>query len=247
MTELGCKQYFLHVPGLCCASLKDNKVLMKMGLALVLVGHVNFLLGALVQGVVLRHISVEDRIGTLVYAISNVVAIVAGLMGIISGITAIVLSKNKKIRVLKLVLVVFSFLTGLLGLASATGLTVSAIRTMIYKGTKILETHCKTTTSDADSSSITYECPFDPTRLYATIVILWVPLVMMSVVESVFAFRCFAACISFLRRKMISSRVRGKKRDESSAPAEETGAEDEPAEQDDLLGGNTAAERNAWV
>lgn len=53
---------------------------MKMGLALVLVGHVNFLLGALVQGVVLRHISVEDGIGTLVYAISNVIAIVAGLM-----------------------------------------------------------------------------------------------------------------------------------------------------------------------
>lgn len=71
---------FLHVPGLCCASLKDNKVLMKMGLALVLVGHVNFLLGALVQGVVLRHINVVDGIGTLVYAISNVVAIVAGLM-----------------------------------------------------------------------------------------------------------------------------------------------------------------------
>lgn len=70
----------------------------------------------------------------------------------------------------KLVLVVFSFLTGLLGLASVTGLTVSAIRIMIYKGTKILETHCKTTTSDVDSSSITYECPFDPTRLYVSAV-----------------------------------------------------------------------------
>lgn len=70
----------LHSPGLCSGSLKDGKVLMKMGLALVLVGHVNFLLGALVHGAVLRHIHVQNRIGTLLYAISNVIAIVAGLM-----------------------------------------------------------------------------------------------------------------------------------------------------------------------
>lgn len=51
-----------------------------MGLALVLVGHVNFLLGALVHGAVLRHISVHAEARILVYAITNVIAIVAGLM-----------------------------------------------------------------------------------------------------------------------------------------------------------------------
>ncbi|MEQ2199331.1 hypothetical protein XENOCAPTIV_010915 [Xenoophorus captivus] len=83
-----------------------------MGLTLVLVGHVNFLLGALVHGAVLRHIVVQTRVRTLVYAISNIIAIVAGLM--------------------------------------------------------------------------------------ATSIILWMPLIVMCVVEAVFTFRCFAACTSFL-------------------------------------------------
>lgn len=67
-------------PGICCASLKDNKALMKMGLGLVLVGHVNFLLGALVHGAVYRHITVRVQAPMMVYAISNVIAIVAGLL-----------------------------------------------------------------------------------------------------------------------------------------------------------------------
>ena len=58
---------------------------MKMGLGLVLVGHVNFLLGALVHGAVLRHINVHAQARSLVYATSNIIAIVAGLM--VSGST----------------------------------------------------------------------------------------------------------------------------------------------------------------
>lgn len=56
---------------------------MKMGLGLVLVGHVNFLLGALVHGAVLRHISIKSQPKTLMYAVSNVIVIVAGL--VVSG------------------------------------------------------------------------------------------------------------------------------------------------------------------
>lgn len=128
MTVIATSRPCVCAPGLCCASLKDNKALMKMGLALVLVGHINFLLGALVHGAVLRHINVHAQARTMVYAISNVIAIVAGLFvsapthkallskrvesveficqhfltlqGIIGGITAIVLSKNKKNRIL---------------------------------------------------------------------------------------------------------------------------------------------------
>ena len=54
-----------------------------MGLGLVLVGHVNFLLGALVHGAVLRHINVHALARTMVYATSNVIAIAAGL--VVSG------------------------------------------------------------------------------------------------------------------------------------------------------------------
>ena len=66
--------------GVCCTSLKDSKALMKMGLGLVLVGHINFLLSALVHGAVLRHIGVHALARTMVYAIANVIAIVAGLL-----------------------------------------------------------------------------------------------------------------------------------------------------------------------
>lgn len=53
---------------------------MKMGLGLMMVGHVNFLLGALVHGAVLRHINVHSQARIMEYAVSNVIAIVAGLL-----------------------------------------------------------------------------------------------------------------------------------------------------------------------
>ncbi|XP_045918370.1 transmembrane protein 54a isoform X1 [Micropterus dolomieu] len=151
--------------GVCCASLKDNKALMKMGLGLVLVGHVNFLLGALVHGAVLRHINVDSQARTMVYAISNVIAIVTGLVGIICGIAAIVLSKNKKNRILQWFLLVFSFLAGLLSIASTLGLLVSTVQAIIFKGQSLL-THCTFSDDTSGSSSGPYECPFDPTRVF---------------------------------------------------------------------------------
>ncbi|GAA6229749.1 keratinocyte-associated protein 3-like [Lates japonicus] len=240
--------------GVCCASLKDNKALMKMGLGLVLVGHVNFLLGALVHGAVLRHINVHSQARTMVYAISNVIAIVAGLVGIIGGITAIVLSKNKKNRILQWVLLVFGFLAGLLAVASVLSLSVSMVKAIIDKGKGLL-THCKS--PDLGSSSITYECPFDPTRIYVTTIILWVPLILMSIVETVFSFRCFAACTSFLylcpcrRRPLQAKRVRIQRGIETPTPAPDpemdSEAEAEPAEQDELLDGDTVVEQSEWL
>ncbi|XP_060939272.1 transmembrane protein 54a [Limanda limanda] len=248
--------------GVCCASLKDNKALMKMGLGLVLVGHVNFLLGALVHGAVLRHITGNHQARTMVYAISNVLAIVAGLMGIIGGITAIVLSKNKRNRILMWVLLVFALLAGLLAVASSLALSVSIVKAIINNGKELL-THCKFSVKDVDSSSITYECPFDPTRVYTTTIILWVPLIFMSVVETVFSFRCFAACTSFLylcpcRKEPVQARrVRIQRRIETPTPAPdperdleadaETDAEAEPVEQDELLDGSTGVVQSQWL
>lgn len=67
------------LPGVCCGNLEEQKGLMKMGLCMVLVGHVNFLLGALVHGVVLRHFSLQ-RGQAMESAISNVLALTAGLL-----------------------------------------------------------------------------------------------------------------------------------------------------------------------
>lgn len=70
----------LSSSGLCCASLEEPNALMKMGLSVVLIGHVNFLLGALVHGVVLRHINLHMQAQAMEYAITNVVALTSGLV-----------------------------------------------------------------------------------------------------------------------------------------------------------------------
>ncbi|GLD57986.1 transmembrane protein 54-like isoform X1 [Lates japonicus] len=150
--------------GLCCASLEEPKTLMKMGLSMVLVGHLNFLLGALVHGVVLRHINLHKQARAMEYAISNVVALTSGLVGVVVGILAIVLSKNKKSRCLTWSLFAVSLAAAVMAAASAVGLLVSVVRAIIHGGRSLL-THCRF--PDAIGySSITNECPFDPTRIY---------------------------------------------------------------------------------
>ncbi|XP_072313437.1 transmembrane protein 54a [Eucyclogobius newberryi] len=237
--------------GICCANLKDNKALMKMGLGLVLVGHVNFLLASLIHGAVLRHINVHKQARAMVFAISNVIAIVTGLFGIIDGILTIVLSKNKNNKILKWVLLLFSLLVGVLAIASATGLCVAMVQAIINKGRGLL-THCNFT-DEIESARITYECPFDPTRIYTTTLILWVPLIVMSVVETVFAFRCFAVCTSFLyfcpcRRKPLRARtVQIKLKVESQTAPLPVEPEEEPEEEDELLDSDTAVAQSNWL
>ena len=67
----------------------------------------------------------------------------------------------------KWVLLVIGFLAGLLAVASTLGLSVSMVKAIIDKGKGLL-THCKYSGNDVSSSSITYECPFDPTRIYVS-------------------------------------------------------------------------------
>ncbi|XP_062326277.1 transmembrane protein 54a isoform X1 [Osmerus eperlanus] len=241
--------------GVCCASLKDSKALMKMGLGLVLVGHVNFLLGALVHGAVLRYVNVHPHPRRIrAYAVANVISLSAGLVGIIAGIAAIVLSKNKKNKIMMWFLLVVSFLAGLLALASIVGLFWAMVRAILHRGQSLL-VHCKF--PDAIGySSITNECPFDPTRIYGTTVILWVPLILMCVVEVVFSGRCFAVCTFFLRfcrKKAVNAKkVRiGRSVEMSSSPPElepeMPEPEAQPAEQHELLGPDSPNELSDWV
>ncbi|XP_033951099.1 uncharacterized protein [Pseudochaenichthys georgianus] len=182
--------------GMCCASLEEPQPMMKMGLSMVLIGHMNFLLGALVHGVVLRHINFHKQARAMEYAISNVVALTSGLVGIVVGILAILLAKNKKNKGLTWSLLTVGVVASLTAAASAIGLLVSMVRTILHDGRSLL-THCRF--PDAIGySSITNECPFDPTRIYSTTLILWVPLIVTCVIQMVFSARCSAACVSFL-------------------------------------------------
>ncbi|XP_077599757.1 uncharacterized protein LOC144214901 isoform X2 [Stigmatopora nigra] len=118
------------------------------------------------------------------------------VLGIVVGIVAIVLSKNKKSRSLTWSLFSVSLVSSLIASASAIGLLVSVVRAIIYGGRSLL-THCRF--PDAIGySSITNECPFDPTRIYSTTLILWVPLIVTCVVQFVFSARCLSASASFL-------------------------------------------------
>ncbi|XDV34706.1 hypothetical protein PO909_004838 [Leuciscus waleckii] len=182
--------------GVCCGSLEEQKGLMKMGLSMVLVGHVNFLLGALVHGVVLRHFSLQ-RGQAMESAISNVIALTAGLLGVVTGILTIVLSKNEKNRVLTSSLLMLSAVAGLVAAASVTGLTVSLIKTII-QGDKGLLVYCGYSDDGRSHLTMANECPFDPTRIFGTTIVLWIPLILMSAVEMVFSCRLFKVSISSL-------------------------------------------------
>ncbi|KAJ3608977.1 hypothetical protein NHX12_023505 [Muraenolepis orangiensis] len=133
-----------NLKGVRCASLEDPLALMKMGLSVILIGHVNFLLGALVHGAVLRHINLHKQARAMEYSISNVMALSAGLV--------------------TWALFTFSLLAALMGAMAAVGLMLSVVRAIVRGGRSLL-TLCRF--PDAIGySSITNECPFDPTRIY---------------------------------------------------------------------------------
>ncbi|KAK5884020.1 hypothetical protein CesoFtcFv8_020286 [Champsocephalus esox] len=259
--------------GMCCASLEEPQPLMKMGLSMVLIGHMNFLLGALVHGVVLRHINFHKQARAMEYAISNVVALTSGLVGIVVGILAILLSKNKKRKGLTWSLLTVGVVASLTAAASAIGLLVSMVRTILHDGRSLL-THCRF--PDAIGySSITNECPFDPTRIYSTTLILWVPLIVTCVIQMVFSARCSAACVSFLglpgcpnrKRKRDFGRsihlvrpiekllplerrpVRSQHKKRSYRERQETraGSEQNPPEQHQLLERGTMERSGFWI
>ncbi|KAK6324255.1 hypothetical protein J4Q44_G00065940 [Coregonus suidteri] len=192
--------------GMCCASLEKPKALMKMGLNVVLVGHVNILLGALVHGAVLRHINLNTQARTMAYSISNVVALTTGLVGVVVGILAIILSNNKKSRVMTWSLFVVSLFGSLLATASVICLTVSVVRAIVNGGRSLL-THCRFPNA-IGYASITNDCPFDPTHVYSTTLILWVPLIVTCIVQLVFSARCFSACMSFLGLPCFPHKIR---------------------------------------
>lgn len=59
---------------------RGPRKLMKTGLTLILVGHINFILGAIVHGSVLRHISNPTDHITTEYTLANIISVTSGLL-----------------------------------------------------------------------------------------------------------------------------------------------------------------------
>ncbi|NXL49412.1 TMM54 protein, partial [Podilymbus podiceps] len=66
---------------------------MKTGLILLIIGHLNFIAGALVHGIVLRFVIDPRDAISLQYAVANAASIISALLTVSCGIAALMLSR----------------------------------------------------------------------------------------------------------------------------------------------------------
>ncbi|XP_069827499.1 transmembrane protein 54 [Dendropsophus ebraccatus] len=172
-----------------------GKVLMKQGLALIVIGHLNFIVGAIVHGLVLRHVAkVVDSLA-LQYSITNITAVASAILSISCGIVAIVLSRYLAHTSLRWAAVILSIINAIISAACTVGLTVSVIITVANEGRTLFST-CGTT--NLELIQIAHECPFDPTRIYSTTLCLWVISIILDAAEMVFSARCYFTVLQLM-------------------------------------------------
>ncbi|XP_028257876.1 keratinocyte-associated protein 3 [Parambassis ranga] len=170
---------------------KGPRRLMKKGLILILVGHINFILGAIVHGSVLRHISKPSQQITTEYTVANIISVTSGLLSIATGIIAIVVSRNLHVFKLQIGLVITSFLNTLVSAACCTGLLLAISITVAHNGQGLM-LGCNDTNVPVNARSpISSQCPFDTTRIYDTTMALWVPCSVLAATEAGLSVWCF--------------------------------------------------------
>lgn len=211
-------------------SAQYGKVLMKVGLALIVIGHLNFIVGAIVHGLVLRHVGRKS----LHYAVTNIIAVASSILSISCGIVAIVLSRYLKKITLRWATVVLSIINAVLAAASTVGIAVSVVMTVANGGRTLLST-C--TFTNLQLIQISYECPFDPTRIYSTTLCLWVISIILDATEVVFSARCY---VTVLRLMDVHLCHKKKKKIRIHIPVDE----ESRAEEESLSGRGTYHE---WV
>ncbi|NP_001089091.1 keratinocyte associated protein 3 L homeolog [Xenopus laevis] len=178
---------------------KGPRQLMRAGITLIFVGHVNFILGAIVHGTVLRHVANPEKRVSPEYFTANVISVVSGLLSISAGICAILASRNLRRVHIQWALLVLSLLNSVLSAACFVGL-VLAVSLTIANGGKNLISGCNSTVLPADTRSVVMsnECPFDTTRIYDTTLALWFPSMFLSAVEVLLSVRC--CVVAFILR-----------------------------------------------
>ncbi|XP_072321715.1 keratinocyte-associated protein 3 [Eucyclogobius newberryi] len=164
--------------------------LMKKGLTLILVGHINFILGAIVHGNVLRHISKPTHHVSTQYTVANIISVTSGLLSIATGIIAIVVSRNLHVIKLQIGLLITSILNALLSAACCVGLLVAIGVTVAHNGQGLMQ-GCNSTVPINAKSPVGVQCPFDTTRIYDTTLALWIPCSLLSAAEVGLSIWCF--------------------------------------------------------
>ncbi|XP_074970623.1 transmembrane protein 54 isoform X3 [Phalacrocorax aristotelis] len=152
-----------------------QRVLMKTGLILLIIGHLNFITGAFVHGTVLRFVVNPRDAISLQYAVTNAASIISALL----KWAVFALSASSSL----------GCLSCLLGLAVSIGLTLGS------QG-RVLLAPC--TFANVALTPVSRECPFDPTRVYSSTLSLWVISLLLYSMEMIFSIRCFLLTIDLL-------------------------------------------------
>ncbi|CAM2112518.1 unnamed protein product [Caretta caretta] len=165
--------------------------LMRSGITLIILGHLNFILGALVHGTVLRHVANPERTVTSEYTTANVISVGSGLLSITAGIVAILVSQNLLKAALHWALLCVSLLNCLLSAACSLGLALAVSLTVASRGRRLI-VGCNSSAlpADARAAIATNDCPFNTTRIYDTALALWFPSMVMAAVEAALSGRC---------------------------------------------------------
>ncbi|XP_069478551.1 transmembrane protein 54 [Ambystoma mexicanum] len=178
-----------------------GKVLMKLGLALLVVGHLNFIVGAIVHGLVLRHVIKLQDMVSLQYSITNTLTVVSAILSLSCGIATIVLSQYLTRRPLGWSILVLAVVNILVSALCTVGLIVSVVITFSNEGRTLL---ASCTFIDLDLIQISHECPFDPTRIYSTSLCLWAISIFLDIMEVVFSIRLLVKILQLLELKVCS-------------------------------------------
>ncbi|XP_074073849.1 transmembrane protein 54 [Macrotis lagotis] len=174
----------LRLGGLSCGDYK--KLLMKTGLVLLVLGHINFITGALLHGTALRYVTDTQDAVSMQYAISNILTVTSAILTITCGITVIVLSRYLSLTSLRWAVFAASVTSALFSVVCSLGLLASIAITFANQGQSLLAT-C--TFSNSELLSPTVDCPFDPTRIYSSTLCLWGISLTLCLAESAFAIR----------------------------------------------------------
>ncbi|KAM6221674.1 keratinocyte-associated protein 3 [Rhynchocyon petersi] len=172
---------------------------MRVGLALILVGHVNLLLGAVLHGTVLRHVANPRGAVTPEYTTANVISVGSGLLSVSLGLVALLASRNLLRQQLHWGLVALALVNLLLSAACSLGLLLAVSLTVANGGRRLIA-DCHPGLLDPlvplDLGSGHADCPFDPTRIYDTALALWIPSLVMSAVEAALSGYCCVAALT---------------------------------------------------
>ncbi|KAM8977363.1 transmembrane protein 54 [Pelodytes ibericus] len=197
-----------------------GKILMKLGLALIVVGHLNFIVGAIVHGLVLRHVSQLQNKESVHYSLANITAVASAILSISCGIVSIVLSRYLAKTSLRWAVLMLSIFNTLLSTVCTVGIIVSVIMLIVNDGRTLLSS-C--TFTNLELLQISHECPFDPTRIYSTTLCLWVISILLDATEVVFSARCFFTVLQLMDVQLCHKRRRRKKKVRLQIPQLEDG------------------------